>query len=421
MRSPISLAEIRLARSFAAELYLAKLQTQIDGRLRGDPLARVSLYPWHADPYPLYDQIRGRGLLVPGRMPGYWSTAHHAVCKEVLGSRAFGTEGREGPGRSSGEFDLSILEMNPPDHTRLRKVAAPAFRPRRMESYRPGVEKRVHLLLDEAERKGTFDLTRALAAPLPIRVISELLGVPDADEDTFIRYGTALGTALDGLKSMRHAHEAFGAKNGLEQMFTRLLEERSRQPREDMLSILAAERGDTIHPDEILPLCQLLLVAGFETTVNLIGNAVHALMLHRDQWQILVEEPTRAADVVEETLRYDSPIQFTSRVALQDTEAGYHRIPKGNWVVTALGGANRDPEVFARPDVFDITRTDNSDHLAFSSGIHYCLGAPLARIEAEIALRVLAERMPRLRLAGKVPMRRSTTIRGVRSLPVATS
>ncbi|WP_222432332.1 cytochrome P450 [Leekyejoonella antrihumi] len=345
----------------------------------------------------------------------------------MLGSREFGTEGREGPGRSSGEFDLSILEKNPPDHTRLRKVAAPAFRPRRMESYRGRVEKRVNVLLDAAEGKESFDLIRDLAAPLPIRIISELLGVPDADEETFIRYGTALGTALDGLKSMRHAHEAFGAKKGLEVMFTRLLAERERQPREDMLSILAAEKGESIRPEEILPLCQLLLVAGFETTVNLIGNAVHALLLHRDQWQILVDEPTRAADVVEETLRYDPPIQLTSRVALEETEVessatsqgGPVRLSKGNWVVTALGGANRDPDVFARPNTFDITRSDNSDHIAFSSGIHYCLGAPLARIEGEIALRVLAERMPDLRISGKVPMCRSNTIRGVRALPVS--
>ncbi|WP_265444810.1 cytochrome P450 [Flexivirga meconopsidis] len=418
MKSPIDWQELRLARAFAGQLYSAKLKTQLDARLRGDPLARVGLTPWHGDPYPLYDQVRERGELSRGRLPGTWVTATHAVCKDVLKNRDFGTVGREGVGRESDEFDLSMLEKNPPDHTRLRRVAAPAFTPRRMASYETSIDKTVHSMLDRVPAGETFDLQRAVSAPLPINVISDLLGVPDADADRFTRYGTALGKALDGIKSMRHAHQAYGAKLALERMFSRLLQERAADPRDDLLSVLAAERGETIRPEEILPLCQLLLVAGFETTVNLIGNAVHALLRHPGQWQLLVDDPSLAAAAIEETLRWDPPIQFTSRVAMQETEIANTVVKKGYWVVTALGGANRDPAAFGRPNDFDITRTDGGDHLAFSSGIHYCLGAGLARLEGEIALRAIAERMPRLHLAGKVPMRRTTTIRGVRSLPV---
>lgn len=310
--------------------------------------------------------------------------------------------------------------MNPPDHTRVRRVAAPAFTPRRMAAYETSIEKTVHQLLDDAERQGSFDLQRALSAPLPITVISELLGVPDADSDTFLRYGTALGSALDGIQSMRHARRAYEAKYALERMFGRLIEERRSDPRDDMITLLSQQEGEAIKASEMLPLCQLLLVAGFETTVNLIGNAVHQLLRHPDQWELLVADPEgRAPGVVEETLRFEAPVQFTSRVAMNDTEIHGHEVPKDRWVLIGLGGTGRDPKTFARPHEFDITRTDNADHLAFSSGIHYCVGAPLARLEAQVALRLLAERMPRLHLTGAVPIRRSVTIRGVQRLPVA--
>ncbi|AKU15263.1 cytochrome P450 [Luteipulveratus mongoliensis] len=419
MKSPISREELRLARSFATELYVAKARRQYDARIRKHPVARVGLAPWHDNPYPLYDEVRARGAITQGMQRGYWVSATHDVCKQALKSRAFGTIARDQPGRSSGEVDLSLLEMNPPDHTRLRRVAAPAFTPRRMAAYEGSIEKMVRGMVDDAERQGTFDLQHTLSAPLPITVISDLLGVPDADADLFTRYGTALGSALDGIKGMLHARRAFAAKTALEEMFTRLLAERERDPRDDMLSILAAEKGDTVHPEEMLPLCQLLLVAGFETTVNLIGNAIHQLMLHPDQWRLLTADPSLAPQVVEETLRYDPPIQLTSRVVMQDTAVRDHEFRAGEWIVTILGGANRDPEMFEDPNRFDITRTDNSDHLAFSSGVHYCIGAPLARLEAEVAIRVLAERLPSLRLVGKVPMRRTTVIRGVRELPLA--
>ncbi|WP_153505620.1 cytochrome P450 [Cumulibacter manganitolerans] len=403
---------------FLRELYAGKARVRWAAYVKRAPLARATLAPWRDDPYAQYELIRQRGVLVPGIDRDAVATVNHAMCKAVLRHRSFGTHGRESVGRDPEQFNLSLLEMDPPDHTRVRRVAAPAFTPRRMAAYGESITALVDRLVDEARTRGTFDLQKEIAAPLPISVISELLGVPDADYDVFIRYGAALGTALDGIQSLRHAREALQARGYLERMFTRLIEQRRTDPREDLLTVLAQNEGGAIRPEEMLPLCSLLLVAGFETTVNLIGNAVHQLLRHRDQWALLTADPSLAGRAIEETLRFDPPVQLTSRVCKEPTEIDGRSFRRGQWVVTVIGGANRDPAVFDDPGRFDIMRTDNADHLAFSSGIHYCIGAPLARLEAVSALRAIAERMPNLRLAGPVPMRGSTVIHGVRELPV---
>lgn len=312
---------------------------------------------------------------------------------------------------------MSLLEMDPPEHTRLRRVTAPAFTSRRLQTYGVTIEKTVHGCLDAVGRGERFDLIRQLAGPLPIRVISQLLGVPEGDDELFLRWGTSLGSALEGPHGLLHARQILNASVGLNAMFERLVAQRRDDPQEDMISMLLAEAG--VRPEEILPLCVLLLVAGFETTVNLIGNAILALMRNREQWQLLVEDPGLAARVVEETLRYDPPIQFVDRFALRDTSVGGYDIAAGERVVCLLAGTGRDPARFRRPNFFDITRTDHCDHLAFSGGVHYCVGAPLARLEAEVAVRTLAQRMPTLHLVGESRRRSSVTIRGLRSLPLA--
>jgi cytochrome P450 len=303
---------------------------------------------------------------------------------------------------SQDEMDLSFLERNPPDHTRLRRLASPAFSKKHMTTYRPRIEKAVHRLIDDLERlaldgDGTVDLVPSYTSPLPIQVITDLLGVPDARAEEFARYGTTLGGALDGIASLRHAGELMRANERLERL-------------------LAAE-GDQLASEEMLPLCVLLLIAGFETTVNLIGNAVLAL-LGTGQWSLLRDDPAMAAAAVEETLRFDSPVQRTGRVALHDMEIGGQLVRKDQFVVTIIGAANRDPDVFSRASTFDITRTPEAEHLAFSGGIHYCVGQPLARLEGEVALQALVERLPDLELAGPVKRRMTTTIRGPLSLPV---
>lgn len=410
----------RLAVKLARRIYSIRARRVAAGYVLRDPLARAGLWPWSVDPYPSYARIRARGPISRTSVPRVWVSMDHGVCKQVLRSRGFGTVR---PVRSQAEaevINMALLEMNPPDHTRLRRVAAPGFSPRRMASYETSIANVVHQLIDDAERQRTFDLQKSLAGPLPIAVISDLLGIPDTDVDTFTRWGTALGGALDGFRSMRHARRAYEAHAALKSLFTRLLDERRHAPRDDMLTILVQAEDDDrrVHADEVIPLCQFLLVAGFETTMHLIGNAVHHLMTHREQWQLLVEDPTRAMGAVEETLRFDAPVQLTSRVALETQKIAGEVIKPGSWVAIGLGGSGRDPKVFDRPDVFDIMR-EPGDHLAFASGVHYCIGAPLARLEAQIALRTLAERLPQLRQAGRAPVRTIGTLRGRPQIPLA--
>lgn len=399
------------------DLWRGQLATRRRAWIGREPMARTFVRPWHADPYPQYDAARARGPVFRGLQAGGWVAVSHEACSELLRSRDFGVDTREAGG--STEADLSLLGMDPPEHTRLRKVVAPAFTPRRMTAFETSIEKRVDSLMDAAEQRRSFDLITALAAPLPIGVISELLGIPVDDNEKFLRYGTVLGTALDGIHSLRHALELQKASVALDTLTQSQLDARREEPRDDLLSMLAAEPPERVRPNEALPLSTLLLVAGFETTVNLIGNAVRALMAHRSQWEALVADPSLASAVVEETLRYDSPIQFTSRVAHEGRAIGGRQLSKGDEVLVCIGAANRDPEHYRQPDVFDITRTDGSDHLAFSGGVHYCVGAPLARLEAGVALQRMAQRWPDLRITGRTPIRSSNVIRGARRIPVS--
>ncbi len=413
------MSELRQILSFATRLYRQRLNLAKQGYLRGNPMALLQLRPGRDDPYAIYERIRRTGATQPIGL-GSWVTVSYQFCNLVLRDRRFGVRPADAPPvHSPGNTDLSFLEMNPPDHTRLRRLVQPAFSPKQMAEYRPLIERRVAELLDRAEAAGRFDLVSALAAPLPVSVITQLLGIPDADADRFARYGALIGGALDGIRSLSHATRLRAADAELDDLFERLFALRRREPADDLVGRLVAAEGDQVKPSELRSLCGLLLIAGFETTVNLIGNAVNALLDHPDQWKALCADPaTMAARAVEETLRYDPPVQRTGRFALQEVELDGMGIHKGEFVVTLLGGANWDPEVYPLPDRFDLHRTQTADHLAFSSGIHYCVGAPLARLEATIALRALAERMPGLRRAGRTRRRNSVTIRGPIHLPV---
>ncbi|MEP9365431.1 cytochrome P450 [Nocardioides sp. CN2-186] len=409
-------AQLRTAARFATGLYAGQAKGAYDAYVRRNLFARLRYAPGRDDPYSIYEQIRTQGPFYVTAM-GNLATVDHAICKELLRSRRWGVqpEGEDPPE----DFDLSFLDRNPPDHTRLRRLVAPAFSPRRMADFRASIEKTVVGLLHDAAVTGEFDLVPALASPLPIAVITDLLGIPDADGDAFTRYGVALGGALAGLRSLRHAQEVMTANRDLERMFEEIFELRRREPGDDLISTLVAAEGDQIQTDELVPLCGLLLIAGFETTVNLLGNAVNALLDHPDQWAALVAEPSLAGAAVQETLRYDPPVQRTMRISFDDTEIAGTPLASGRIVNVLLGGANRDPQVFHEPDTFDLARTDGAEHLAFSSGIHHCVGRPLAELEATVALQTLAERMPDLRRAGAVRRRNATLIRGPLSLPVA--
>ncbi|MEE2040271.1 cytochrome P450 [Nocardiopsis sp. CT-R113] len=386
----------------------------------GDHPSRLLHYPWRDNPYPTYRRLRAQGPFATSRL-GFRTAHTYEAVSTLLRGREFGVRPPT-PTPLPEQFevlDLSFLVLDAPDHTRLRALARPAFSPRRMAGYRTEIEKTTHELLDAALARRDFDLMRDFAQPLPIAVISRLLGVPEADDEQFVRIGYAIGGALDGVRSASHLRRIDEAAAELDVLFGRLMAERRADPREDVISALVAESdGGALTPAELRTMCRLLLLAGFETTVNLIGNGVMALLRHREQWERLVDDPGLAPGAVEEVLRFDSPVQMTTRWAHTETTVQGRPMRPGDYTMCLIGSANRDPDRFSDPDRFDITREDASDHLSFSGGAHYCLGAPLARLEGEIALRALAERLPRLRPAGTPTRRGTTVVRSLSGFPV---
>jgi len=400
---------------FTGGLYRQKALLACAGYMGRDPMAQLQLRPGRVNPYAVYDRLRARGPLTPTRL-GHWVSTSHSVCESVLRDRRFAVRPED---TEPGQAGMSFLSMNPPDHTRLRRLAMPAFSPKAVAGYTGRIERTAADLLDAASVAGRFDLVSGFAAPLPIAVITDLLGIPDSRSADFARYGMLIGSALGGITSLRHARQLLAARGEMRLLFRHLFELRRREPRDDIVSRLVAAEGDQIKPDEMLPMCNLLLVAGFETTVNLISNTVLALLAHPAQWQALCADPDGLApQAVEEVLRWDPPVQRTGRFALESLELAGQPVHKGQRVTTLIGAANRDPEAYDHPDTFDIMRRDGPANLAFSSGIHYCLGHALARSEAAISLRLLAERMPDLAPAGTVTRRKATIIRGPVRLPV---
>jgi cytochrome P450 len=405
---------------FAIKLYRERASTAYDGYIRRDDLALLTLRPGRADPDAIYERMRARGPMNPTQM-GNWATTSYQICDSILRDRRFGVgyKADRMPAAPEG-VNRSMVLMNPPDHTRLRKFAMPAFTPKAVAAYEPRIEKMAAQLLDTAARKGEFDLVPAFAAALPIVVISDLLGVPDADTAAFNRLGIIISSGFDGFRSMRHASQLKAARGELVAIFNRLLELRRHDPADDIISRVATAEGETIRPHEVLPLCLIMLIAGFETSTNMISNGVLQLLDNPEQWQTLKADPERMAPaVVEETLRYTPSVQATARIALESLELEGRQVNEGQLVVAMLAAANRDPEIYDQPLKFDITRKNPAPHLAFSTGIHYCLGAPLARLQGQIAFRQLAERFPNLRRNGPVVQRNATVMRGPRELPVA--
>ena len=248
------------------------------------------------------------------------------------------------------------------------------------------------------------------------------MGVPLDDPDRFARLGSVVGLALDGVASTAQAHQLQQASVELAEIFVGLADERAREPADDVVGLLAtAWRDGRMSRAEYVSSCSLLLLAGFETTVNLVGNGIAALLRDERLWRELVADPGLAPRVVEETLRHDPPVQMTSRIARADVELAGRRVPARSYLLVLLAAAGRDPQVYREPGVFRLDRDGEPDHLAFSAGIHYCLGAPLARLEGEVALRTLAQRLPDLRFAGRATRRPGITLRGYENLPVSSS
>lgn len=317
-----------------------------------------------------------------------------------------------------------FLFLDPPDHTRLRRLVSKAFSPKVVKALQPDIAALVDGLLDSIASAGRMEAIADLAYPLPVAVICRLLGVPIEDEPRFRAASALLAQGLDPFVTFTGQSQGFEerlqAGLWLRGYLRELLRQRRAHPGEDLMSGLIAveESGDQLTEDEIVATCNLLLVAGHETTVNLIANAMLAMLRHRQHWTALGRDPERAPAIVEETLRYDPPVQLVGRVAGADMTIGEAHIPQGDTMMLLLGAAHRDPAVNEHPDDFDPGRTAVR-HLAFGLGPHFCLGAPLARLEAAVALAAVTRRFPDARLVGEPEYRPNVTLRGMASLSVA--
>jgi cytochrome P450 len=317
----------------------------------------------------------------------------------------------------------SMIHMDPPDHTRLRGLVSKAFTPKSVEAMAGRIQEIVNDLLEAVKSQGQMDLIEDFAYPLPVTVIAEMLGVPTEDRARFKHWSDEVSVVLGGdvaALSEKALRRATTAREELADYFQDIVRQRRKNPGIDLISALtqAEEEGGKLSEDELYSTVVLLLVAGNETTTNLIGNGMLALLRHPEEMQKIWESPSRVPAAVEEMLRFDSPVQLTTRMAKTDLEIQGTRIPKGDWLYLVVGAANRDPAQFPEPDRFDVARVENK-HIGFGAGAHFCLGAPLARLEAQIAVSSLREHFPKLRLGEEtVEYRNNFNLRGLKSLPV---
>ncbi len=361
-------------------------------------------------------------------------TASLPTVKEVLTSNDFrtgvfdpgdGLLGRIGrwaeePGRLGPLTPPSLLVTEPPDHTRYRKLVTRVFTARAVEGLRLRTQEIADGLLDElASTEGAVDLVTSYCARLPVTVIAEILGVPPEDHDRVLEFGTAAAPSLDlGLTRAEFRHVERGLGEFQTWLAAHLAHLRD-HPGEDLMSQLVRVRdeGQGLSDEELMATAGLVLAAGFETTVNLLGNGIALLLAHPDQRSRLVEDPSLWSNAVDEVLRLDPPVLLTGRLCVRDTEVAGQPVPRGSVVTTLLAGANRDPDVFEDADRFDVARPNARDHVSFSAGRHFCLGAALARMEGEVGLRSLLERFPDLELLPGAQRRSTRILRGYADLP----
>jgi len=384
-----------------------------------------------ADPYPLFRRLREEDPLHRSEALGAWVLTRYDDVKQAVNDPRFSAD-RISPFRDSlsGEARAGIADLlatlgdwmvfnDPPRHTRLRALAGKAFTPRIGEALVPRIQAIIDDLIDNVAETGRMDLIRDFAYPLPVLVIAHLLGVPKADQDRFKRWSDELATFVGSAQATpdkrQRAQDAIAA---MADYFRIIIAARRETPRNDVLSdlVVAESRGDRISQAELVATCTLLLFAGHETTTNLIGNGMLALLRHPDQYAALVRRLDLAASAVEEVLRYDGPALAMTRIAQTDMVFHDRTIRAGDRIFAMLGAANRDPRRFDDPERLDVARQDNR-HIGFGYGIHFCLGAPLARLEGRLALRALMRRLPGMTLAGPEPeWIDSLSLRGVTGL-----
>jgi len=402
---------------------------------RGSLVAKALVDPTiQDDPYPVYEAVRASGPHVGGRSYNP-ATISHAATKEMLRSRDFGVGGGHGelPGflrrllarvldpEVAGVVDApSLLAIDPPQHTRFRRLISKEFTARAVAKHEDRIQQVANKLLDNLESSETFDLVTEYASLLPVAVISDLLGVPEERWMDILGWGNDAALTLDPGLSWREYRRAEAAMRELHRFLDEHIEYLRQNPGDDLMSrLVALKDDDQLTHVELHSIALLTLGAGFETTVNLIGTGFVLLDRHRDQLAILRDRPELWTNAVEEILRIEPPVQMTLRIAYADTEVAGQPVRRGSAVTAMLAGANRDPEVFPHPTRFDVTRTNANDHLAFSAGEHYCVGSGLARLEGTVALRTLFERFPDVRVAEPPTLRDTRILRGYERLPVA--
>ncbi len=399
------------------------------GWVAGDLDYNPFLPEFHRDPYPFYRRLREADP-VHWNPPGIWVLTRHADAVAMLRHPRMSSDFRnsdlyeafrqmQGIDPST-ERMPSMLFRDPPDHTRLRGLVTKAFTSKRIEDMRPTMQAIVDELIDAALERGQVDLVADLAYPLPVRVICGMLGVPEEDHGRFHVWSKDLVATLDPMVGPEAMSRAMESGLAFDAYFTDLIAKRRRDPRGDLLTALisAEEEGGRLSEEELLTQLVLLLVAGHETTVNLISNGTFALLRHPDQLQRLRDDQALLRPGVEELLRFYPPVQLTGRIALQDMEFGGMAVRRGQQVVALVGAANRDPEQFDDPDRLDLARDPNR-HIAFGGGIHHCLGSSLARAEGQVAIGTLVRRARSIELTTDEPEWKETiTLRGLANLPL---
>lgn len=390
------------------------------------------------DPYPTYARMHQEGPLHYVEVGGkwaVWSIFSHADCSSIAKDPRCSAKRAHQmllplPLSRQSEFNelarmlsLWLIFMDPPEHTRLRKLLNKGFSPEAVERLRPQIESIVGQMLKPLHHGSEIDLMRQFANSVPVRIISELLGVPQELHDTFVGWSRAIAVFRGNPnRTVEQARAAQDALFALTDFFRKTVAERRRNKGNDLISLLIdiEEEGEVLTEEELYAQCIALLFAGHETTRNLIGNGIYTLLRHPKETAELREDPAIIRSAVEEILRYESPVQFTARVLKEDMEVCGQRIPKGWSILCMLGAANRDPKQFEEPNRLHLKRLNNQ-HLAFSAGPHFCIGSQLARLEGQIAILSLVQRFPEMRLVGPRPEWASTFgLRGLKTLPVVT-
>jgi cytochrome P450 len=401
---------------------------------RGDPQARFVADPAvRADPVAFFEELRGQGPLVRARVS--YLTVDHTVAHDLLRSDDFRvmSMGSSLPAplrwlERRTRADLlhpllppSLLAVEPPEHTRYRKTVSSVFTTRAVAALRDRVEDTAAALLDElSDEHGVVDIVQRYCAQLPVAIISDILGVPDEDRSRILEFGELAAPSLDFGLSWPQYQTVQRGLEGFNHWLGAHLRKLRDNPGDDLMSQLigASDGGVRLDERELRAIAGLVLAAGFETTVNLLGNGIRMLLNTPDQLAVLTADPSLWPGAVEETLRLDSPVQLTARVCRNDTVVAGTPVRRGELMVIYLAAANRDPAVFPDPHTFDVTRPNAGKHLAFSGGRHFCLGAALARMEGEVGLRTFFTRFPDARLAGEGSRRDTRVLRGWAQLPV---